>query len=122
MDDRGPSGAYDYSRRASTSRTAYFNVDKVRVDVDVNLDPDKLSWTPEGKVLFVGTASFVLPNKKHKSQPYKLVTSEQGVVLECTCSDPLHEQLIFIAAKENKRELAMLIEDEKQRGGLRKKS
>jgi hypothetical protein len=116
MKDRALSGR----PLAASIRTAYFNVGKVKVVVDVNLDPDKVSWTPEGKVLFVGTASFVLPNKKHKSQPYKLVVSEQGVATDCTCSDPMHEQLILLAAKENKRELSMLIEDEKQRGGLRK--
>lgn len=113
--------SYSYDRQAS-SRTAAFLLTKVVVDVDVNLYPEKLSWTPKGSILAVGRASFVLPHREHQGQPYELELSEDGTVLRCSCPDPMQEQLIHMAAKARKRELAELIEDEKHRGNLRKKS
>jgi hypothetical protein len=110
-----------YDRRASTNRTATFNITKLEVDVDVNLDPEKVVWAPNGKVLLTGKATFVLPNNRHKGQPYELEVSEDGTVLRCSCSDPMQEQLIYMAAKARKRELVELIVDQKDRGDLRKK-
>ena len=109
--------SYSYDRTAS-ERTATFNITKEAVDVDVNLDPEKVSWTPKGQVLMVGRATFVLPNAKYKSQPYELEVAENGAVLRCSCSDPMQKHLIYIAATARKRELAELISDEKTRGGL----
>jgi hypothetical protein len=110
--------AYSYDHR---TRTAAFNISKVVMDIDVDLYPEKLSWTSSGKVLMTGVAEFVLPNRKHKSKPYELETSEDGTVQQCKCEDPMHRQMIWIAADKRKRELAELIEDQKQRGGLRRK-
>lgn len=105
----------------SYDRTAAFFVDKLSVEVDVNLYPDKLSWAGPGKVLMTGTAEFVLPNHKYKSKPYELEVSEDGTALKCRCPDPMHQHLIWMAAKARKRGLAELIDDQKGRGSLRKK-
>lgn len=112
--------AYSYDRCAST-RTASFNITKLEVGVDVNLDPEKVSWASSGRVLMTGKATFVLPNNRYKSQPYELEVAEDGTVLRCSCPDPMQEQLLSMAAKARKRELAELVEDQKDRGGLRKK-
>lgn len=108
---------YTYDR----TRIAAFLIDKVVVDVDVNLYPEKLAWASDGKVVITGTAEFVLPHNKYKSQPYELEASEDGTVSKTTCSDPMHKQLIAMAARDRKRALAELIKDEKERGALRKK-
>ena len=113
--------AYSYDRTAA-HRTAHFLVRKLVVDVDVNLDPDKLSWTTEGKILMVGKASFVLPHNKYESQPYEMELTEDGTLLRCTCPDPMHRQLVSMAARDRKHELVELIEDQKTRGGLRKRA
>lgn len=109
--------SYSYDR----TKTAAFFIDKLVVDVDVNLYPDKLSWAGEGKVLMVGTAEFVLPGHKYKSQPYELEVLEDGTAQKVTCSDPMHQHLIWLGAKARKKGLAELIEDQKDRGPLRKK-
>jgi hypothetical protein len=109
---------YSYDR---TVRTAAYLVDKLSVEVDVNLYPEKLSWAGGGKVLMTGTAEFVLPGSKYKSQPYELEVSEDGTAQKCECPDPLHHHLIWMAAKSRKRDLAELIADQKDRGSLRKK-
>lgn len=103
-------------------RTAAYLVDKLSVEVDVNLYPEKMSWVGEGKVLMTGTAEFVLPGHKYKSQPYELEVSEDGTLQKCKCPDPLHHHLIWMAAKARKRDLAELIIDQKDRGSLRKKT
>ena len=105
----------------TTSKLAYFLISKFGIEVDVNLDPEKLSWVAEGRILVTGTASFVLPGSKYQSQPYEFEISEDGRVSKCECSDPMHQQLIAMAAKNSKRELVELIRDEKERGSLRKK-
>lgn len=107
---------YSYERR-----TAAFFVDKLSVEVDVNLYPDKLSWAGGSMVLMTGTAEFVLPNYKYKSAPYELEVAEDGTAKGVKCPDPLHHHLIWLAAKARKRDLAELIADEKVRGALRKK-
>lgn len=109
-------------KSGSSSRSAAFLVDKLSVEVDVNLYPEKLSWAGEGKVLMTGAAEFVLPNHKYKSEPYELEVLEDGTAQACRCSDPLHHHLIWLAAKARKRGLAELIVDQKDRGSLRKKS
>lgn len=111
---------YSYDFRYAV-RTAAFLVDKLSVEVDVNLYPEKLSWASEGKVLMVGSAEFVLPGDKYKSAPYELEVLEDGTAKGVKCSDPLHHHLIWIAAKARKKDLAELIEDQKDRGSLRKK-
>lgn len=111
---------YSYDRTAS-DRTAAFLVDKLTVAVDVNLYPEKLSWAGEGMVLMTGTAEFVLPGHKYKSEPYELEVAEDGTVKACKCPDPLHHHLIWMAAKSRKKDLAELIVDQKDRGSLRKK-
>ncbi len=102
-------------------KTAAFLVDKLAVDVDVNLYPEKLSWVGGGKVLMTGSAEFVLPGHKYKSEPYELEVLEDGTAQKATCSDPLHHHLIWLAAKARKKDLAELIQDQKDRGSLRKK-
>jgi hypothetical protein len=110
--------SYSYDRTASAQRIATFNITKEEVRLDVDLDPEKVSWTPEGKVLMVGKATFLLPHSKYKSEPYELEVAEDGTVLRCACPDPMQKHLIYIAATARKRELAELISDEKTRGGL----
>lgn len=113
--------SYSYDRTASSGRTAAYNITKVEVRLDVDLYPEKVSWTPKGNVLMVGDAVFLLPNAKHKSQPYELEVTEDGTVLRCSCpAGPLQKHLIFLAATSRKRELAELIVDLKDRGKLPK--
>ena len=105
--------AYSYDRIAA------YLIDKLSVDVDVHLYPAKLSWGPGGMVLMRGTAEFVLPGHKYKSQPYELEVLEDGTVQKCRCPDPLHHHLIWLTAKARKRDLHELIIDQKDRGQLR---
>ena len=109
--------SYNYYR----TKTAYFNIKNVSVEIDVDLAPEKLSWGAGGKVVMTGKAGIVLPNKKYTSEPYELEVSEDGTYSKCSCSDPVQEHLIAIAAKNRKRELAELIKDEKESGSLKKK-
>lgn len=108
-----------FSLAGPFNRTAAFLVDKLSVDIDVNLYPEKLSWAGEGKVTMKGSAEFVLPGHKYKSEPYELEVLEDGTAKSCKCPDPLHHHLIWMAAKARKRDLAELIEDQKDRGSLR---
>lgn len=109
-------------KSGSSAKTAAFLVDKLSVEVDVNLYPEKLSWAGEGRVLMTGVAEFVLPGHKYKSEPYELEVSEDGTARKCSCPDPLHHHLIWLAAKDRKRPLAELIADQKDGGSLRKKA
>jgi hypothetical protein len=95
-------------------------VDKLSIEVDVNLYPEKLSWLGDN-VLMTGMAEFVLPGHKYKSASYDLEVTEDGIVKSAKCSDPFHQHLIWLTAKARKKDLAELIVDEKERGSLRKK-
>ncbi len=110
---------YSYNRSSHTAST--FFVKKFRVDIDVDLYPGNFEWTPSGKILMSGKATFLLPHFKYISHPYELETEEDGKVLKCRCPDELQRRLIWLAAEGIQKELADLIKDEKVRGTLVKK-
>lgn len=108
-------------RSIPRSKTAHFLVDKLSVELDIDLNPAKLSWLGQGAVLLTGVAEFILPGHKYQSEPYSLEVLEDGTVQKCKCGDPLHQHLIWMTAKARRRGLAELISDQKDRGSLRER-